>query len=167
MIFLFNVLAHLYQKHRKNDLIEAKQIAHLNRSISLTVTWVKLLKRALISCLIVWPSKFRVKATLPDCFKKLYPQTRTIIDCTEIFMDTPSSLEVQALLWSDYKSHCIVKFLIAISPNGATTWMKNTHDYYNSMNIIKIIMKANTTFLRLKIYFHTVGHKKNKIKEML
>ena len=34
MIFLFNVLA---QKQRKNDLIEAKQIAHLNRSIFLTV----------------------------------------------------------------------------------------------------------------------------------
>ena len=36
-IFLFNVLAHRYKLHRKNDLIEAKQIAHLNRSISLTV----------------------------------------------------------------------------------------------------------------------------------
>ena len=35
-IFLFNVLAHRYQKHRKNDLLEAKQIAHLNRSISMT-----------------------------------------------------------------------------------------------------------------------------------
>ena len=34
---LFNVLAHWYQKHRKNDLIEAKQIAHLNRSIYYTV----------------------------------------------------------------------------------------------------------------------------------
>ena len=29
-IFLFNVLAHRYQKHRKNYLKEAKQIAHLN-----------------------------------------------------------------------------------------------------------------------------------------
>ena len=28
-IFLFNVLAHRYQIHRKNDLIEAKQIAYL------------------------------------------------------------------------------------------------------------------------------------------
>ena len=28
-IFLFNVLPHWYQKHRKNDLIEVKQIVHL------------------------------------------------------------------------------------------------------------------------------------------
>ena len=86
------------------------------------ITWIKLLGKEL-SCLIVWPSKSRVTATLPYCFKKLYPKTRTIIDCTDIFMDTPSSLEVQALLWSDYKSHCTVKFLIAVSPNGATTWI--------------------------------------------
>ena len=32
--FLFNVLAYRYQKHRKNDVIEAKQIAHFNRSIN-------------------------------------------------------------------------------------------------------------------------------------
>ena len=37
MIFLFNVLAHWYQNQRKNDLKEAKQIGHLNPSISLTV----------------------------------------------------------------------------------------------------------------------------------
>ena len=86
------------------------------------ISWIKLLGKEL-SCLIVWPSKSRVRATLPQCFNKLYPKTRTIIDCTEIFMDTPSSLEVQALLWSDYKSHCTVKFLIAVSPNGATTWL--------------------------------------------
>ena len=35
-IFLFDVLAHRYQKHWKNYLIEAKEIAHLNRLISLT-----------------------------------------------------------------------------------------------------------------------------------
>ena len=32
----FNVLANRYQIHRKNDLMEVKEIAHLNRLISLT-----------------------------------------------------------------------------------------------------------------------------------
>ena len=86
------------------------------------ITWIKLLSKEL-SCLIVWPSKARVKSTLPNCFKKLYPNVRTIIDCTEIFMEKPSCLEVQALLWSDYKQHHTVKLLIAVSPNGATTWI--------------------------------------------
>ena len=87
------------------------------------ITWIKLLSKE-SACLIVLPSKFQVRATLPDCFKRLYPKCRMIIDCTEVFMETPSSLEVQALLWwSDYKSHCTVKFLIAITPNGATCWI--------------------------------------------
>ena len=38
-------------------------------------------------------------------------------------MEKPSCLEVQALLWSDYKQHHTVKLLIAVSPNGATTWI--------------------------------------------
>ena len=62
-------------------------------------------------------------ATLPECFKKSYPKVRTIIDCTEVFLETPSSLEVQALLWSEYKHHCTFKFLVAITPNGAVSWV--------------------------------------------
>ena len=86
------------------------------------VTWIKLLSREL-SVLIMWPSRQKIRATLPDCFKRLYPKVRTIIDCTEVFVETPSSLEVQAYLWSDYKHHCTVKFLVAITPCGATSWI--------------------------------------------
>ena len=32
-------------------------------------------------------------------------------------------LEVQALLWSEYKHHCTLKFLVAITPNGAVSWV--------------------------------------------
>ena len=56
-------------------------------------------------------------------FKKSYPKVRTIIDCTEVFLETPNSLEVQALLWSEYKHHCTLKFLVAITPNGAVSWV--------------------------------------------
>ena len=40
-----------------------------------------------------------------------------------MFLETPSSLEVQALLWSEYKHHCTFKFLVAITPNGAVSWV--------------------------------------------
>ena len=77
--------------------------------------------------LIIWPSKGQVFATLPDAFKKLYPQVRVIIDCTEVYLETPSSLEVQANLWSDYKHHCTTNFLVAITPNGAISWISSTY----------------------------------------
>ena len=33
-------------------------------------------------------------------------------------MENPSSLEIQACLYSEYKHHCTVKFLVCITPNG-------------------------------------------------
>ena len=86
------------------------------------ITWMKLMSKEL-GVLVIWPTSRQVKATLPDCFKKLFPNVRVIIDCTEIFMETPSSLVTQACLYSDYKHHCTAKFLVSITPNGAISWV--------------------------------------------
>ena len=40
-----------------------------------------------------------------------------------MFLKTPSSLAVQALLWSEYKHHCTFKFLVVITPNGTVSWV--------------------------------------------
>ena len=57
-------------------------------------------------------------ATIPEVFKKLFLKVQVIIDCTEMFLETPSSIEVQASMWSDYKQHCTSKYLVSITPNG-------------------------------------------------
>ena len=44
-----------------------------------------------LSVLVIWPSRHQIRPTLPECFKKLFPKTRTMIDCTE---DMPNSLDV-------------------------------------------------------------------------
>ena len=67
-----------------------------------------------LSHLIVWPAKHVIKENLPLCFKKLYPHVRCSIDCS---IETPSSLDTQGQCWSDYKHHCTLKFLVAITPN--------------------------------------------------
>ena len=48
----------------------------------------------------------------------LYPTTRVIIDCTEVFVEVPSSMLAQSQTWSNYKHHNTFKVLIGISPNG-------------------------------------------------
>ena len=53
--------------------------------VSQIITWVIILSKELKS-LIIWPSRARIRSTLPDCFKLLYPNMRTIIDCSEIFL---------------------------------------------------------------------------------
>ena len=48
----------------------------------------------------------------------LYPTTRVIIDCSEIFVEVPTSIMAQSQTWSNYKHHNTFKVLVGISPNG-------------------------------------------------
>ena len=73
--------------------------------------------------LIIWPSKSQVTKAFPQCFKKLYPKVHTIIDCTETYTETPSSLDSHCLLWSDYKHDRTIKILICITPDGVISWV--------------------------------------------
>ena len=52
---------------------------------------------------------------------------RVIIDCTEVVMETLSSLVVQAFFHSDYKYYCTVKFLVPITPNETLSWICPTY----------------------------------------
>eukprot|EP00112_Aurelia_sp_Birch-Aquarium-sp1_P018551 Seg444.8 transcript_id=Seg444.8/GoldUCD/mRNA.D3Y31 product="hypothetical protein" protein_id=Seg444.8/GoldUCD/D3Y31 len=134
-----------------------------SRVTQIIVTWIKLLSKEL-SCLIIWPSKGQIHATMPDSFKRLYPKTRVIIDCTEIFVETPSSLEVQALLWSEYKHHTTFKVLVCITPNGAISWISPA---YGGRSSDKFIV-ADSGFLDLLEPFDCVMTDRGfKIKELL
>ena len=83
---------------------------------SILITSIKLMRLEL-SHLIVWPAKHVIKENLPLCFKKCYPHVRCTIDCTEVFIETPSGPDTRAQYCSDYKHHCTLKFLVAITPN--------------------------------------------------
>ena len=102
--------------------------------------------------LIIWPSIGQIYATLPDAFRRLYPKVRVIIDCTEVFLETPSSLEVNALLWSDYKHHYTLKFLVAITPIGAVSWVSPCYGGRTS----DIFIVRNSGFLDLLEPYDTV-----------
>ena len=81
-------------------------------------TWWRFLGKC-IGQLIYNPSKEITMMTRPKSFEDpLYRDTRHIIDCTEVFIETPKSLELAAACWSDYKHHHTVKYLISIIPNG-------------------------------------------------
>ncbi|XP_066582244.1 uncharacterized protein [Prorops nasuta] len=66
---------------------------------------------------IFWPSKSAVKQNLPTSFHN-YPNCRCIIDCTEIPIDTPPTIEERVLTYSNYKGGFTNKFLIVITPDG-------------------------------------------------
>ena len=45
-----------------------------------------------------------------------------------MFLETPSSLEVQAFLWSEYKHHCTFKCLVVITPNVTLSWVSPCYE---------------------------------------
>ena len=69
------------------------------------------------------PSVKQVEGTLPSAFREKYPSTYCIIDGSEIFMETPSDLQMQSSTWSNYKHHNTAKFLIACTPNGCISFI--------------------------------------------
>ena len=65
---------------------------------------------------------------MPDIYRKAgHHNLRCIIDCTELFVERPKALDLQAQTWSDYKSHNTIKFLIGISPNGYITFISDCY----------------------------------------
>ena len=63
-----------------------------------------------------------LKLHVPKCFKK-FSDTRVVLDCTEIFIQNPSSLENKSLTFSNYKSHNTFKALVGVSMTGVVVFI--------------------------------------------
>lgn len=111
---------------------------------SVLFTWLRLMALEL-KFLISWPDRIKVLRNMPDSFRKYYSKCRVIIDCTEFFIETPSSLEVQTLCWSEYKHHSTIKILVGITPNGCFSFIS---DSYGGKASDKFIVE-DSGFLRL------------------
>ena len=103
-------------------------------------TWFAFLSAHLVPLLLFNPPKEAVQLTLPKCFKTpVYRKVRHIIDCTEVFIEKPKDLQLQALTWSDYKQHQTVKILVSIIPTGffnfvSKAWGGRTSDNHLTKN---------------------------------
>lgn len=80
----------------------------------------------LFSCLkslIKWPPQDIIRKNLPSIFADLYPRTRCIIDCSEVFIERPNGYVARAQTYSNYKKHNTIKFLIGVTPCGAICFL--------------------------------------------
>ena len=78
---------------------------------------------AKLASLIKWPDRETLKLTMPLPFRKFFNQCCVIIDCSEIFMERPTNLLARAQVWSNYKHHSTLKFLIGITPQGTISYV--------------------------------------------
>jgi hypothetical protein len=69
---------------------------------------------------------------MPSSFKESYPNTRVIIDCTEVFIEMHSQPRSQSENFSKYKNHNTGKGLIGISPRGAWPEIQDMSPQYIS-----------------------------------
>ena len=84
--------------------------------------WINLLYTKL-KFLIKWPDHDAGLKTLPHVFRQYFPRLTGIIDCTEIFIDRPMNLKARAQVYSNYKKHSTVKFIIACCPLGSISFL--------------------------------------------
>ena len=84
----------------------------------------------------VWATRRTVEETMPEGFRQKYPHTRVVLDCTELFIEKPSCFRAQSETQSSYKSHNTVKGLVAISPNGALTFVSDLYGGHCSDKVI-------------------------------
>ncbi|XP_021000780.2 uncharacterized protein [Parasteatoda tepidariorum] len=87
--------------------------------------WVEKMSVSLSSC-IAWPS--HGPKVMPQCFRhKFFQNVVCVIDCSDIFIDTPRNLDARSQTYSNYKHHNTVKFLIACSPDGGIIFLSKLY----------------------------------------
>lgn len=116
--------------------IYGQSVSHLRKT---AFTWVQAMRVVLVPILVKWPSQETVRDSMPKCFKDTYPDTRVIIDCTEIPIQKPRNPDAQHKTYSTYKSRNTIKLLVGITPTGAFSfiskaWSGNVSDKYITKN---------------------------------
>lgn len=66
---------------------------------------------------ILWPSKEELSRNIPQCFKN-FEDTRTVLDCTEIYIQRQKILCCLILTYSYYKGRQTAKIMTGVIPGG-------------------------------------------------
>ncbi|KAL4009730.1 hypothetical protein ACER0C_003582 [Sarotherodon galilaeus] len=92
---------------------------HISQSMASTIIshWLDKLEEVLRP-LIPWLPKETIQATMPEAFKKNFPNATCIIDCSETLLQKPRNLGSRGKSYSHYYSHNTVKYLVAVAPCG-------------------------------------------------
>lgn len=72
--------------------------------------------------MIFWPSKNEISRNLPKVFEG-FEDVRVVVDCTEIFIQAPTKLCCQEVVYSHYKSSPTIKIMTGVSPGGLITFI--------------------------------------------
>ena len=122
---LFLVLIRLRGGLMEQDLAYRFGVSQSTVSRIVT-TWINFMYLQLKK-IPLWPPKQLVQANMPKSFIQKYPNTRVIIDATEVYVDQPGLPDIQQMTFSNYKNSNTYKALIGISPDGVVTFVSSLY----------------------------------------
>ena len=93
-----------------------------SRFSSISTAWITLLSTELEKICKMPPTTEIQDSEKAECFDE-FSNVRIIIDCTELFAETPSSIGVHKQFHSNYKHHSTVKFMVGMNTGGAITYI--------------------------------------------
>lgn len=122
---LFMLLIRIHVGLKQFDLAQRFKVSE-STVCRKNVTWANYLY-IFLGIQPIWPSFDSVKNNLPAVFKATSFQPHVILDCTEIKVQVPSSLQLQSQMYSQYKSSTTLKGLIGITPHGAVCFVSTLY----------------------------------------
>ena len=76
---------------------------------------------------LVWfAPQEHIQASKPKRYN-CYPNLRSIVDASEIFIETPKDPKLQSSTYSTYKHHNTAKFLVSCAPNSTITFVSKAY----------------------------------------
>ena len=87
--------------------------------------WVKATAKAL-KPLVLMPDQGVMNATSPKCFCGIR-NIHSIINCSELFIETPQNHDLQASTWSTYKHHNTLKYLVGVAPDSSIVYVSKAY----------------------------------------
>ena len=108
--------------------------------------------------LICWPDRETLLLTMPTPFRKFFKSCCVIVDCTEICLERPSDLLARAQVWSNYKHHSTITFLIGISPQATISFLSDAaggcmsdKDILESSGLTHLLLPGRSILLRVRV----------------
>ena len=115
--------------------------------------------------LVAWLPKENIMENMPKVFRKAgHSRLKVIIGCSEVFIERPKSVNVQAATWSNYKARNTVKFLIGTSPTGYVTFLS---ECYSGRSSDKFITADSGFYDCLDLCDEVMADRSFQIKEEL
>ena len=93
-----------------------------------------------LKTLIFIPDIESLVNTKPQRFENVTHNIHSIIDASEIFIETPKNSEDQKKTWSEYKHHHTLKVLFSVTPNSLINLVSKT--YKGAISDKKLTLKS-------------------------